>query len=150
MSLWARGWDICATIPHSSTKKDRESSRALSWRCNINSEEKYKVFCGGEKSCIYSICLSDSFHSKHVELEVFFYYFYLVSLFLEAYLNATLRCIMPWLSMRLWRLVQVKTHSVLLRGILPKPRGCPPIRTILHSSPEELVNRRSAGKLQRS
>lgn len=29
----------------------------------------------------------------------------------------------------------------------PKPRGCPPMRTILHSSPEELVSRRSLGNL---
>lgn len=29
----------------------------------------------------------------------------------------------------------------------PKPRGCPPILTILQSSPEELVKRRSAGNL---
>ena len=32
---------------------------------------------------------------------------------------------------------------------LPKPRGCPPMRTILHSSPEELVSRRSLGNLER-
>lgn len=31
---------------------------------------------------------------------------------------------------------------------LPKPSGCPPMRTILHSSPEELVKRRSAGNLE--
>lgn len=31
----------------------------------------------------------------------------------------------------------------------PKPRGCPPMRTILHSSPEELVSRRSLGNLGR-
>lgn len=33
-------------------------------------------------------------------------------------------------------------------AVLPKPSGCPPIRTILHSSPEELVKRRSAGNLE--
>lgn len=32
-------------------------------------------------------------------------------------------------------------------GLSPKPRGCPPMRTILHSSPEELVSRRSLGNL---
>lgn len=31
----------------------------------------------------------------------------------------------------------------------PKPRGCPPMRTILHSSPEELVSSRSLGNLGR-
>lgn len=31
----------------------------------------------------------------------------------------------------------------------PKPRGCPPMRTILHSSPEELVSKRSLGNLER-
>ena len=31
----------------------------------------------------------------------------------------------------------------------PKPRGCPPMRTILHSSPVELVSRRSLGNLGR-
>lgn len=30
----------------------------------------------------------------------------------------------------------------------PKPRGCPPMRTILHSSPEELVSSRSLGNLR--
>lgn len=34
------------------------------------------------------------------------------------------------------------------RSALPKPSGCPPMRTILHSSPEELVKRRSAGNLR--
>lgn len=29
----------------------------------------------------------------------------------------------------------------------PNPRGCPPMRTILQSSPEELVSRRSLGNL---
>lgn len=32
-------------------------------------------------------------------------------------------------------------------GPSPKPRGCPPMRTILHSSPEELVSSRSLGNL---
>lgn len=31
----------------------------------------------------------------------------------------------------------------------PKPRGCPPILTIRHSSPLELVSSRSLGNLQR-
>lgn len=30
----------------------------------------------------------------------------------------------------------------------PKPRGCPPIRTIRHSSPVELVSSRSLGNLR--
>jgi len=34
-----------------------------------------------------------------------------------------------------------------LKESSPKPRGCPPILTILQSSPEELVKRRSAGNL---
>lgn len=34
------------------------------------------------------------------------------------------------------------------KRLSPKPSGCPPMRTILHSSPEELVSRRSLGNLR--
>lgn len=40
------------------------------------------------------------------------------------------------------------SEKKIMRPFLPKPSGCPPIRTILQSSPEELVNKRSEGNLE--
>lgn len=91
---------------------------------------------GGELHLKHLFIWFLSFHSKHVEMEVF------LNISVTVFFRKVFKCNVS--------LHYVMVECVFVRGVLPKPRGCPPIRTILHSSPDELVNRRSAGKLQRS